>query len=120
MACVRQAQTALHLASRDGHTAVVETLLLNGADLEARDNHVGSSSCSYTCCIDIMYLTCEDIDYDLDFILQQMSHPFLAPPVGKPFSAFLSCSHTSNGALNSKSNLDAMANWSCMPIAEVS
>ncbi len=30
--------TALHWAAYNGHTAVVETLLLSGSNLEARDN----------------------------------------------------------------------------------
>ncbi len=38
--CLLQRHTALHLAAMAGHVAVVETLLLNGADPEARDKHV--------------------------------------------------------------------------------
>jgi hypothetical protein len=36
--------TALHLAVTAGHAAVVETLLLSGADFEARINGVSCSS----------------------------------------------------------------------------
>jgi hypothetical protein len=44
IACLLQGCTALHLAAAAGHVAVVETLLLNGADLEARGQDVSCGS----------------------------------------------------------------------------
>ncbi len=38
--CLLQGQTALHFAAARGHVHVTETLLLNGADPEARDKEV--------------------------------------------------------------------------------
>ena len=48
--------TALHLAVTAGHAAVVETLLLNGADLEARDHSVSFVS---------LYKNFESLQYKL-------------------------------------------------------
>ena len=44
IACLLQGWTAMHRAAAKGHVAVVETVLLSGADLEARDKRVSSSS----------------------------------------------------------------------------
>ncbi len=42
--CVLQGMTALHWAAVQGHAAVVETLMLNRADLEAENKTVRCSS----------------------------------------------------------------------------
>ena len=44
--CLLQRLTALHQAAIHGHVAVVEALVLNGADIEAKSNGV-----SYIICI---------------------------------------------------------------------
>ena len=46
IACLLQGRTALHQAVVSGHVAVVETLVLNGADIEAKCDEV-----SYIICI---------------------------------------------------------------------
>ena len=52
--CLLQGGTALRLAAGEGRVAVVQTLLLSGADLEARDADV---SCRLS--IDTAYIACE-------------------------------------------------------------
>ncbi len=42
--CVLQGMTALHWAAVQGHVAVVETLMLNRADLEAENKTVSCGS----------------------------------------------------------------------------
>ena len=55
--CLLQGETALHLAAKAGHVAVVETLLLNSADPEARDTmFVSCSNCISIFSIDTAYL----------------------------------------------------------------
>ena len=44
IACPLQGSTALHQAAIAGHVAVVETLLLSGADSEARNTSVSRNS----------------------------------------------------------------------------
>ncbi len=53
-ACLLQGRTALHWAAQEGHVAVVETLLLNSADLEARSKSVRCNS---------LYKTLESLQY---------------------------------------------------------
>ena len=53
-ACLLQGYTALQWAAEAGHVDVVETLLLNGADPEARNKYV-----SCTLSIDTAYIACE-------------------------------------------------------------
>ncbi len=54
--CLLQGSTALHQAAAWDHVAVVETLLLNGADLEARDHSVSFVS---------LYKNFESLQYKL-------------------------------------------------------
>ncbi len=61
IACLLQGCTALHLAAGAGHVAVVETLLLNAADPEARDEFVSYSSCICISGIDTAYIACEKL-----------------------------------------------------------
>jgi len=56
IACLLQGYTALHEAAGGGHGAVVEILLLNGADPKARDIRVRCSSCVSIFSIDTAYI----------------------------------------------------------------
>ncbi len=57
IACPLQGETALHVAAKAGHVDVVETLLLNHADPEARDTmFVSCTNCISIFSIDTTYL----------------------------------------------------------------
>ncbi len=62
IACLLQGTTALHLAAGAGRVAVLETLLLNGADPKARDTKwVTYSSCICIFGTDTAHIACREL-----------------------------------------------------------
>ncbi len=53
-----QGHTALSLASMAGHTQVAKLLLLHGADVQAKDEDVGTFCCLHVPASCIILLTC--------------------------------------------------------------